>query len=83
MCFDFAVLKQETTISENSNIIKYTTEICEKFNSFFVTVAKEIGDSAVYPSFEDHQSIQVSKTNTPPPEQEFYFKPVSEAKVSV
>ena len=30
------------TISENSKLITDTTQICEKFNTFFVNVAKEI-----------------------------------------
>ena len=70
------------TISENSKFITDTTQICEKFNTFFVNVAKDIGNDSVCLSPEDHPSIQAIRANVPPPEREFDFSPVSEDKVT-
>ena len=69
-------------ISENGKIHNDTSEICEKFNSFFVNVAKNIGNSASSLSLEDHPSIRAIRANAPSVESEFEFQPVDEAQVS-
>ena len=73
---------ENIAISENGQIITDTSEICEKFNTFFVNVAKDIGDSPGSLSPEDHQSIRAIRANHPSSESEFKFKPVVEAKIS-
>ena len=59
-------------------------EICENFNTFFVNVAKDIGEENGHLSREDHPStcIQAIKANISSAESEFHFKPVDEAKVT-
>ena len=69
-------------ISENDKVITNNLEICEKFNTFFVNVAKSIGDGSEGLSREDHPSIQAIKSNIPLPDTKFEFKPVDESKVS-
>ena len=73
---------EKITISENSQIITDTTELCEKFNTFFVNVAKEIGSGTDCLSHENHPSIQAIRANTTLPEGEFNFSSVNEGKVS-
>ena len=77
-----SISDEKITISENSKIITDTSEICNKFNTFFVNVAKDIGSDSVCLSPEDHPSIQAIKANVPLPEQKFDFSPVSEEKVT-
>ena len=48
---------ENIAISDNGKIITDTSEICEKFNTFFVNVAKDIGDGAGCLS---RRTIQVS-----------------------
>ena len=73
---------ENITISDKGKIITDTSEICEKFNTFFVNVAKDIGDRAGCLSPEDHPSIRAIRTNHSSSEAEFEFKPVDEAKIS-
>ena len=73
---------ENIAISENGTLITDTSEICEKFNTFFVNVANDIGDGADCLSPEDHPSIRAIRANHPSVETEFKFKPVDEAKVS-
>ena len=73
---------ENIAILDNGNIITDTNEICEKFNTFFVNVAKDIGDGADCLPPEDHQSIHAIRANHPSVESEFKFKPVDENKVS-
>ena len=70
-------------ISENGKIQTDTSEICEKFNSFFVNIAKIIGNSAGSLSPEDHPNIRTIRANVPSVESEFEFKPVDEARISL
>ena len=69
-------------ILDNGNIISDTNEIFEKFNTFLVNVAKDIGDVADCLSPEDHPSIYVIWANRTSVESEFKFKPVDEAKAT-
>ena len=71
---------ENIAISDNGKIITDTSEICEKFNTFFVNVAKDIGDGAGCLSPEDHPSIRAIRANHSSSEAEFEFKPVDEAK---
>ena len=73
---------ENIAILDNGNIITDTNEICEKFNTFFVNMAKDIGDDADCLPLEDHPSIHAIRANHPSAESEFKFKPVDEAKVS-
>ena len=70
------------TISDNGNIISDTSEIFEKFNTFLVNMAKDIGDGADCLSPEDHPSIYAIRANRTSVESEFKFKPVDEAKAT-
>ena len=73
---------ENIAISDNGKIITDTSEICEKFNTFFANVAKDIGDGAGCLTSEDHPSICAIRANHSSSEAEFEFKPVDEAKIS-
>ena len=73
---------ENIAISANGKIVTDTSEICEKFNTFFVNAAKDIGDGAGCFSPEDHPSIHAIRANHSSSEAEFEFKPVDEAKIS-
>ena len=55
----------------------------KKFNTFFVNVAKDIGEENGPLAPEEHPSIQAIKANISSAESEFNLKPVDEAKVNV
>ena len=70
------------TLPENTKLITDTNEICEKFNIFFINVAKDIGEENGPLVPGDHPSIQAIRANISSTEPEFNFKPVDEAKVT-
>ena len=70
------------TLSENTKLITDTNEICEKFNTFFINVAKDIGEENGPLVSGDHPSIQAIRAYISSTEPEFNFKPVDEAKVT-
>ena len=70
---------ESVAISENGKKITDTSEICKNFNTFFVSVAKDIDDSVSCLCPEDNPSIQAIWANNPSIESEFKFKPVDEA----
>ena len=55
---------ESITITDNDKIITDITEISEKFNTFFVNVAKDIGTAPDELPQEDHPSIRTIKANT-------------------
>lgn len=70
------------TLSENNKLITENQEICEKFNTFFINVAKDIGENEGPHTACEHPSIQAIRANISSSESEFHFKPVNEAKVT-
>ena len=52
------------TLSENNKLITDNKEICEKFNTFFINVAKDIGEENGPLDPADHPSIQAIRANT-------------------
>ena len=57
----------EIILSENDRIVSDQTEVCNIFNNYFVTVAKDIGNDSLQfkDDFSDHPSIQKIRENNP------------------